>query len=60
MKLYSLTELNDVLNGVVVGSTLRQISTAEQLEKAKECQVSFIGNKKYERLWGNQKPLLLL
>ncbi|AJH15589.1 UDP-3-O-(3-hydroxymyristoyl)glucosamine N-acyltransferase [Myroides profundi] len=55
MKLYSLTELNDVLNGVVVGSTLKQISTAEQLEKAKECQVSFIGNKKYERLWGESK-----
>ncbi|MDM1346150.1 UDP-3-O-(3-hydroxymyristoyl)glucosamine N-acyltransferase [Myroides marinus] len=55
MRSYSLNELNDVLNGTVIGSTLKQIKAAEQLEKAEDWQISFIGNKKYERLWNNSK-----
>ncbi|MGL4581834.1 MAG: UDP-3-O-(3-hydroxymyristoyl)glucosamine N-acyltransferase, partial [Flavobacterium sp.] len=55
MRSYSLNELNDVLNGTVIGSTLKQIKAAEQLEKAEDWQISFIGNKKYERLWNDSK-----
>jgi UDP-3-O-[3-hydroxymyristoyl] glucosamine N-acyltransferase len=60
MKAYSLNEINEVLNGIIVGSTLKKIKAAEQLEKAEEWQISFIGNKKYERLWENSKACVAI
>lgn len=60
MRSYSLTEINEVLNGVVIGSTVKKINAAEQLEKAQAGQISFIGNKKYERLWENSKASIAI
>jgi len=60
MKSYSVNEINDVLNGVIIGTTLIKINAAEQLEKAKTDQISFIGNKKYERLWENSKASIAI
>ncbi len=55
MKSYSIEEINDVLKGTIVGNTLQMIKAPEQLERACDTEISFIGNKKYERLWITSK-----
>lgn len=51
MKSFSVNEINEILNGVVVGNTSNQITAPEQLEIAKENNITFIGCKKYEKFW---------
>lgn len=51
MKTYSVKEINQLLKGTLVGDTNHQISGPEQLEKAGTNHISFIGSKKYVRLW---------
>lgn len=55
MKSYTIEQINEVLKGVLVGSTTQTISSPEQLEYAKEDQITFIGNKKYVKLWETSK-----
>ncbi|MEC5166826.1 UDP-3-O-[3-hydroxymyristoyl] glucosamine N-acyltransferase [Flavobacterium sp. PL11] len=55
MKSYSLQEINEILKGVIVGNTFHKITAPEQLEAASESEISFIGNKKYEKLWAGSK-----
>jgi UDP-3-O-[3-hydroxymyristoyl] glucosamine N-acyltransferase len=55
MKTYSITEINEVLQGVIVGETSLKITAPEQLDLAKESEISFIGHKKYEKFWQNSK-----
>ena len=51
MKSFTINQINDVLKGVIVGHTSQKITAPEQLEAAKESEISFIGNKKYEKFW---------
>jgi UDP-3-O-[3-hydroxymyristoyl] glucosamine N-acyltransferase len=51
MKNYSVQEINAILKGEIIGTTLQRISSPEQLELATNIQISFIGNKKYEKFW---------
>jgi UDP-3-O-[3-hydroxymyristoyl] glucosamine N-acyltransferase len=53
MKSYSIQEINEVINGVIYGSTSQNITATEQLEKATTSEISFIGNKKYEKFWSS-------
>jgi UDP-3-O-[3-hydroxymyristoyl] glucosamine N-acyltransferase len=55
MKSYSIQEINDILKGVIVGNTAKKITAPEQLEAATDSEISFIGNKKYEKLWDISK-----
>lgn len=55
MKSYSIEEINNVLKGVISGTSLQNITAAEQLEVASDSEISFIGNKKYEKLWATSK-----
>lgn len=55
MKTYSIAEINEILQGVIVGETNVLITAPEQLDLAKETEISFIGHKKYEKLWQNSK-----
>lgn len=55
MKSYSVNEINEILNGVVVGHTSHQITAPEQLEVAMENNITFIGSKKYEKFWLDSK-----
>lgn len=52
MKSYSIFELNEMLNGTIVGTTSQNITSTEELGRAKATDISFIGNKKFERNWG--------
>ena len=49
MRSYSIQEINEVINGVIYGTTSQSITATEQLEKATTSEISFIGNKKYEK-----------
>jgi UDP-3-O-[3-hydroxymyristoyl] glucosamine N-acyltransferase len=55
MKSYSIQAINEVLNGVIVGSTSHTITAPEQLEMANTTEISFIGHKKYEKFWATSK-----
>jgi UDP-3-O-[3-hydroxymyristoyl] glucosamine N-acyltransferase len=55
MKAYSAQDISTLLSGEIVGSTTNTVSSAEQLELAGNDQISFIGNRKYEKLWENSK-----
>lgn len=55
MKSYSIQEINEVLKGTLVGETSVIITAPEQLELASASEISFIGNKKYERFWETSK-----
>lgn len=51
MTTYTLQQINAVINGVIEGNTTNTIHSPEQLELAQANQITFIGNKKYEKLW---------
>ncbi len=55
MKNYSVEYINNIVKGTIIGQTTFSITAPEQLELAKETEISFIGNKKYEKLWQNSK-----
>lgn len=55
MKSFSIQEINVVLKGIIVGDTSHKITAPEQLELAITTEISFIGNKKYEKLWESSK-----
>lgn len=55
MKSYTLQEINDVLKGIISGNTTQSITAPEQLELANSSEISFIGNKKYEKFWSTSK-----
>ena len=55
MKLYSVEELNGLLNGEIIGGTSHFVDSPEQLELSATNQISFIGSKKYEKLWESSK-----
>ncbi len=55
MKHYSIQEINAKLNGVLIGNTTTVITGPEQLEYATNEQITFIGNRKYVKLWETSK-----
>ncbi|MES2543452.1 MAG: UDP-3-O-(3-hydroxymyristoyl)glucosamine N-acyltransferase [Bacteroidota bacterium] len=55
MKTYSIQEINNVLNGTIVGDTTAKLTAPEQLELATATEISFIGHKKYEKYWETSK-----
>ena len=60
MKSFSIQEINDVLKGVIIGNTTHLVTAPEQLEIASESEISFIGNKKYEKFWANSKACMAI
>lgn len=55
MKSYTIQEINEVLKGEIIGNTTQKITAPEQLEMANISEISFIGNKKYEKYWATSK-----
>ena len=52
---YTIEEINEVLKGTIVGDTSIKIIAPEQLELAGASEITFIGNKKYEKFWETSK-----
>ena len=55
MKSFTIQEINEIVEGVLVGNTSQQIQGPEQLERAQIHQITFIGNRKYLKLWETSK-----
>ncbi len=55
MKTFTLQQINEKLNGVIVGNTTQSITGPEQMELATNEQITFIGHKKYAKLWEASK-----
>ena len=51
MKSFTIKEINAIIGGELVGNTNQKFLGPEQLEKATQNQISFIGNRKYVHLW---------
>lgn len=51
MKTLNISELNELVDGQLIGNTDLIITGPEQLERAQKSHISFIGNKKYIKLW---------
>src|SRR5690606_7280826 len=60
MKSYTISEINDILKGIIIGSTAQNITATEDLKRAKKSDISFIGNKKYEKLWNTSKACVAI
>lgn len=52
---FSITQINDLLNGELVGNTTQSIDGPEELQKAKSNHITFIGSKKYVSFWKDSK-----
>jgi UDP-3-O-[3-hydroxymyristoyl] glucosamine N-acyltransferase len=57
---FSVQEINNVLQGEIVGNATCNITAPEQLELASETEISFIGNKKYEKFWLTSKACVAI
>ena len=55
MKTYSIEQINEILKGELVGHTSQQIIGPEQIEKAEANQITFIGSRKFLKLWADSK-----
>jgi UDP-3-O-[3-hydroxymyristoyl] glucosamine N-acyltransferase len=55
MKSYSISEINDFLNGELLGNTSHKIEGPEEIKKANSNHITFIGSTKYAKLWADSK-----
>jgi UDP-3-O-[3-hydroxymyristoyl] glucosamine N-acyltransferase len=60
IKSFSLEDINQIIKGTIVGATSQKILAPQQLEKATSNEISFIGNKKYERLWNDSNACVAI
>lgn len=60
MKSYSISEINDLLKGELIGNTDQKIEGPEEVKKANSNQITFIGSKKYEKFWLESKAVAAL
>ena len=51
MTSYSISEINNIIKGELIGNTDKKIEGPEELRKANNNQITFIGSKKYEKYW---------
>lgn len=55
MKSFSIQEINETVKGILTGNTTLLITGPEELGQATENQITFIGSKKYGKLWETSK-----
>ncbi|CAH8293275.1 UDP-3-O-[3-hydroxymyristoyl] glucosamine N-acyltransferase [Mariniflexile fucanivorans] len=55
MTTYTISEINTILKGELIGNTTEKITGPEQLQSAKSNHISFIGSQKYLKYWADSK-----
>lgn len=53
MKSFTIHEIADLVQGTVEGNATQKFKGLEQIQKANESQITFIGNRKYAKLWSS-------
>ncbi len=51
MTSYSISEINNIVKGEFIGNTSQKIEGPEEIQKANNNQITFIGSKKYVKFW---------
>lgn len=51
MKSYTIYQINDILKGEIIGNINVEITGPEQIDNSSSTEITFIGHKKYEKLW---------
>lgn len=57
---YTLTEINTIIKGELIGDTTHPIQGAEEIRKADTTQITFIGSNKYLKFWEDSKASVAL
>ncbi|WP_159018029.1 UDP-3-O-(3-hydroxymyristoyl)glucosamine N-acyltransferase [Algibacter sp. L3A6] len=52
---YTIEEINDVLQGELIGHTTQEINGPEQLQNANNNHITFVGSVKYVKFWADSK-----
>ena len=60
MASYTITEINTILKGELIGSTNQKIEGAGEIQKANDTQITFIGSPKYAKYWEASKACAAL
>ncbi|WP_373519056.1 UDP-3-O-(3-hydroxymyristoyl)glucosamine N-acyltransferase [Pricia sp.] len=60
MASYTLKEINDILEGELIGDTDQSIEGPEEIQKAGSNHITFIGNTKYVKFWAASKACAAL
>ena len=55
MKSFTIQEINDILKGELEGSSSAIITGPEQIARAGTSHITFIGDKKYAKMWPSSK-----
>lgn len=55
MKSYTISEINNILQGELIGNTNQNIDGPEELQSAKINHITFIGSTKYIKFWAASK-----
>lgn len=55
MTTYTISEINAILKGELIGNTTQKIIGPEQLQNAESNHISFIGSSKYTKYWADSK-----
>lgn len=51
MKSFTIKEINSILKGTILGHTNQKITGPEEIERAGNSHITFIGNRKYAKKW---------
>ncbi|MGB6153402.1 MAG: UDP-3-O-(3-hydroxymyristoyl)glucosamine N-acyltransferase [Pricia sp.] len=57
---YSISEINNILKGELIGDTDQKIEGPEEIQKANGRHITFIGSSKYEKFWEGSKACACL
>ena len=60
MTSYSISEINNILKGELIGITNHKIEGPEEIKKANSNQITFIGSKKYVKFWNDSNACAAL
>lgn len=55
MKSFTIAQINDLLQGELIGNTSQEITGPEELQKAETNHITFIGSAKYVSRWKSSK-----
>jgi UDP-3-O-[3-hydroxymyristoyl] glucosamine N-acyltransferase len=55
MRTFSITEINTLLKGQLIGNTTQEITGAEEVQKAQRHHITIIGSQKYMKFWAESK-----
>ncbi len=60
MASYSISEINRIIKGELIGNTTQEIKGPEAIQKANNNQITFISSKKHAKLWSDSKACAAL